>query len=455
MRRNARNSLIQKIVIAVLGVALIVETAVMIFTKKSDPEENTPKTVINLDATGVVKSLENDAEFTVNSILDKLTGGDFGEITDIGDAVNKLFYSDTVVSAVMSLAYPLLYDTLDSLGMMDFAENANLHPKGDQVAKLLNGKGYTACDKDGSRKNLCDVLIEADSDWDYMNSKIRLDGNDGEDEAVSLWYTIDWNVTDKESFYKAMNDMGEALRGVLEVCLQNKEEMININLADFLLKVDKVDVPLDAARIYNPNEKSGYELCLVYLFNMLGLDEGDYVSPEEFCAYTDISDMWRAMLEPLLSGLIEKITANPVGALTDMLVNFVGAADSGELIKRIQALVMFGDFHQLASTFMGFENGEIFNLGNALIDMIESLGIKLSGSFNETLDSILCLITGEDNADMPDMDTNSLVSLASKATLTNGNIHYKADSKKTVDYLVKYAADNNIVSEILGLSDAE
>ena len=447
MRAQKKKDLIKTIVIAVLAVALVAESVIMIFVKKP-AEENSPKTVINMDLTGAIASIKPDVKNLANDIIKKVSDDIPIDINNIKGEVRNIVYSDAVVSTVMSLAYPLLFDTLKNLGMMDFAENAALHPTGKQAGALLKEKGYTAMNKSGERKDLGLVLEEADMNWNYMNSKVK---PDSESDEVTLWYTIDWGITDKASFYKAMNDMGEILRGVLEVCMQGKEEVININLADFVLSVDAVNVPLDAARIYNSNQKIGYESCIIYLFNMLGLNEGEYVSADEFRNYTSIGDMWKAILEPILTA-VEKVFDNPVDVLTDMLVNFAAATENGGLVDGIKTLKMDGDFHKLASTFMGFENGEIFNLGSALIDMIESVGIKLSGNLNDILTSLLRLISGSDSADMPDMDISSLIACATPETLKNGNTHYDADSKKTVDFLISYAVDESVVTAVLDLT---
>ena len=450
MKIKASKDLIKTIIIIVLCIAIVGETVALVMTKLPSASEDNNSTVISVDATGVVKTLKPDISGIINKVTDGLTQGNF-DFNDIKGSVRKIIYSDTIVSTVMSLSYPLLYNTLDNLGLMDFAEYVSLYPTGPQAGKLLKDKGYTACTKSGERKDLGLVLEEAGSDWNYMNNKIRLDAADSEEEAVSLWYTIDWGVKDKDSFYKAMNDMGEILRGALEVGLQNKEIVINLNVVDYLLGIDSVNVNMDAATIFNADEKGGYESGMIYLFNMLGLNDGDYPSAKEYNEYTSIGDIWQGMLEPVLLA-VEKALDDPMNVLMDMLVNFAASADSGELLNAIRTIRMDATYNKLASTVMGFEDGEVFNIGGAIIEMIESVGINLSGSFNDILDSLLRLITGSKTADMPDMDVNALKACASSSTLPNGNIHYDADTQNTVDFLITYAVDENIASAILDLT---
>lgn len=444
---------IKNIIIAVLCIALIGESVALVLgkIKSGSPAPSTPAAaVVKVDATGVVKTLQPEINSLITKVTDGVTQGEF-DIKNLKGEVRKLIYSDTIVSTIMSLAYPLLYDTLDNLGLMDFAEYVSLFPKGPQAATKLKGKGYTACDKSGQRKDLGDVLTAVGDNWDYMNAKVKLDAADSDEEAVTLWYTIDWGVTDKESFYKAMNDMGEVLRGALEVGLQGKQIPININAVDYLLGIDAVNINLDAANVFNASAKTGYESGLIYLFNMLGLNEGEYPSAQEYNAYTSISDIWQGILEPVLLA-VEKIFDAPIDNLIDLLTNFVVATESGELVSGIRTIRMDATYNPLAASVMGFEDGEVFNIGGAIIDMIESIGIKLSGNFNQILDSLLALITKSEAADMPDMDVSVFKAYSTPSTLPNGNTHYKADSTQIMNYLISYAVNENIVKAIIDLT---
>lgn len=446
--KKKKRELIKTIVIIVLSVALVGETVGLIVSKLTQAPENETQTVLNVDATGVVKTLQPQVREIVDNFTSSLSG-DALDVSDIKGSLRKIIYSDTVVSAVMSIAYPLVYDTLDNLGLMEFAENVSLYPTGPQAAPLLKGKGYTACSKTGERKDLDLVLEEAGSDWSYMNSKVKLDAADSDEEAVSLWQTIDWGVSDKDTFYKAMNDMGEILRGALEVGLQGREITVNINVVDYLLSVDAVNVNLDAANIYNADDKAGYANGIVYLLNMLGLDEGEYPAAEEYNAYTNIGDMWKGIFEPVLLA-VEKAIDDPLNALPDMLVNFAAATEKGELMKALSSIRMDATYNKLASSVMGFEDGELVNIGNEIVKIIEAAGIRLSGNFNDVLDSIIQLF--DKSANLPDMSVSSLTGCASEITLRSGNRHYKADSQKTLDYLVTYAVDEKIVEAVLEIT---
>ena len=450
-KRKKVFSVIKTVLIIVLSLIIATESialvGVLIF--KSRPEASSPvapPVELTLDTSGIASEIST----AVSGITESL--GESGLTTDaISGLVKDVVYSDTIVNTIMSMAYPLLFQTLTELGMMDFAENIDLYPTGTSYAKKIEGSSYTCIDKDGARKPLTDVLNNVGSDWSYMDTVVSWTDDDGSYKSTTLWNTIKWGVSDKDSFYRAMDDMSEGLRGLLEITIQGKERTVNINVVEFLLNTDALPIDLDAAVIYNSSDKCGYEGCLITLFNALGLTEGEYPSKDEVCAYTEISDIWKAILEPVLLA-VEKAAADPVNGLTSMLINFAVIIENGQLTEGMKTLRMDGDFHDLATAVMGFEDGEIYNLGNGLIDIIGDMGLDISGSFNNLLDGLLRAITKQSDADMPDMDVSLLISLGSSSTLSNGNVHYTADSQKTIDFLIEYIVNEKIIQSVIDLT---
>lgn len=439
----------KNILIIILSAAILIETVVFIFvgtsTKKA-PDTDQPQVELSINIDG----LSNELKSSVSSAIEGLSLTDLSP-EGIGTLAKSIIYSDMIVNTIMSLAYPLLYSILTDLGMMDFATNIDLYPTGPLYAEKIKDSSYTCCDKDGTRKPLSAVLQNVGSDWSYMDTKVEWTDTDGTKKETTLWNSIKWGVKDEESFFKVMGDMSEGLRGVLEICIQSKTRVVNINVVDFLLHTDSVPINLDAATIFNSSEKSGYENCLVTLFNALGLTEGDYPAPATVCAYSDLSDIWKAILQPVLKA-VEKAAADPVNGLTSMLINFANVIESGELTASMKCLRMDAEFHALASAVMGFENGQLYNLGNSLIEIIGDLGLDITGSFNNLLDGLLRKITGSATADMPDMDIAKLTACATKSTRNNGLTYYTADGIKAVDYLIDYAINEKIVESIIGLT---
>lgn len=445
-----KKSVLKNILIVVLVVALIGESVALVIssTNKTQPVSSDVQPTITLNLQ--MGEIGNDVSSAVSSLI-----GDFSQkgvsTADILNLVKGVVYSDNIVNVIMSMAYPLLFETLTTLEMMDFATNIDLYPTPVLYTEVLGENTYTCCDKDGTRKALNEVLTAADTDWSYMDAQVSWTDTDGTAKTTSLWNSINWGVNGKDSFYKAMEDMSAGLRGVLEICVQGKSRLVNINVVDFLLNTDAININLEAATIYNSSEKSGYEACLVLLFNTLGLIPGEYPSVEDACSYTALGDIWKAILEPVLFA-VEKAMNDPVQNLTSMLINFADVIETGELCKGMSYLRIDAEFHRMATAFMGFESGLLFNLGDSLINIIGELGLDISGSFNSLLDGLLKKITKSSSADMPSMDINALRECAVKTTLSNGNKHYVAIPEKTVDFLIEYVVNENIIESVLALT---
>lgn len=440
------------ILIVVLAVAVLGESIALLAsgTKKDTPAATVPQDT-NITINLSLGEVGGNIGSAVSSLLSNFTENSSFSTADIVKLVKDVIYTDSIVNTIMSMAYPLLFEVLTNLEMMEFAPNIDLYATPVLYAGKIQDTPYTCCDKDGTRKPLTDVLKAADGDWSYMDTEVNWTDTDGKNKTTTLWNSIKWGVSDKASFYKAMTAMSEGLRGVLEICVQGKEKLVNINVVEFLLKKDFININLEAATVYNASEKSGYEICLVRLFNALGLKDGEYPSVETACSYTGLGDIWQSILEPVLFA-VEKAANDPVNALPSMLINFADIIETGELVKSMQSLRIDAEFHPLATAFMGFESGLLHNLGDSLIKIIGGLGINISGSFNKLLDGLLALITKNENADMPDMDINALRACATKTTLSNGNSYYVADSQKTIDFLIGYAINEKIVESIIALT---
>ncbi len=446
-----KSSTVKNIIIVFLTVAILIETIAFAIVSVSDKKENSSDTAPQINLNVNIDGISAELKTSLSDAMDSFTSSG---ITPEGIAgmVRTVVYSDMIVNTIMSLAYPLLFEVLTHLEMMEFATNIDLYPTGPLFADKLTGKAYTCCDKDGTRKPLSDVLKNVGDDWSYMDTSVTWYDTDGTQKTTSLWNSIKWNITDKDTFYAAMADMSEGLRGVLEICIQGKSRVVNINVVDFLLNTDAIPINLDAATIYNSSEKSGYEICLISLFNTLGLVESEYPAAADVCAYTNLGDIWRAILEPVLYA-VEKAAADPVQNLTNMLINFAYVIENGILCNNMRSLRMDATFHELASAVMGFENGELYNLGNSLIEIIGEMGLDISGTFNNLLDGLLKMISKSESADMPEMDMATLFSYATATTLSNGTTYYIASPQLTIDFLIDYIINEKIIESIINLTE--
>lgn len=434
----------QTLVIIILAVAVAAEGALLIFGGKGSDSGSGEgqKVELKLDTAGLTKEMPE----VVSTVLSDITGG--FTAGSVSEAAKKFVFSDTVVNLIMSLAYPLLHDTLVNLDMLDFGEAAKLYGTGEVLAKYLADKPYTCLDEDGNRKPLSEVLEEAEDDWDYMSEEVTYTDENGSEKTTTLWNSIEWGVTDEESFYSVMADMSCGLRGVLEVCMQSKDVTVNVNAIEAVLGTDAMDIRLDAAVISNSGNKTGYEYALIPLFVMLGLDEGEYPSNEEFTGYTELSDIWRAIFTSVFKA-VDKIASDPVQRLSELLVNFTAALENGSLCEGLRHMKMDGTFHKLASLAMGFEDKELFNLGSSLIDIIASLGADISGNLNGVLDSVAAKLLG-DGTDLPDMDTAALIALGTK-TQKNGTDYYTVSGDAATDFLIDYLSCDSVAAFLKGV----
>ena len=438
---------LKKILIVVLALALLIESAALIGKKGGGPQVNV---TLNLSTEGMGEEIGKSVSAGLSGVVAGVTSGSL-PADGVSNIVKNVIYSDFVVNMVMSMAYPMLYQVLTDLGLMDFATYMDLYATGPLLATKLEGKPYTCVDKDGSRKNLTEVLNNVGDDWTYMDAKVTWQDDDGNDRETTLWNSIQWGVTDETSFYAAMNDMGEGLRGCLEVALQGKERVINVNVLEVLLKFDKIPLNMDAATVFNDSGAGGYELALVPLFNSLGLEEGDYPAVSEFNSYTSIGDVWKGIFGPVLK-TVEKTEKDPLNHATSMLVNFAAMIESGDLKKNMSTIRLDAKYNKLASLAMGFQDGLLFNLGDALVGMMEDTGLNLSGGFNDLLDSFVKLLTKKDG-DLPDMDVAGLLACAEETTLPNGAKYYKADPDKVIEFMVNYLMDDRIVAAVVNATE--
>ena len=444
-----KSSIIKTVIIIILAVIIVAESFLLIFreVRSKDPQ-------INVSLTLSIDGMGDSIGSAVGKVLgDTLTGLKSGALPKggISPAVKEIVYSDLVVSMVASIGLPLLYQTLVGLRMLDFATNMDLFATGPLFAGKLEGKAYTCVDKDGTRKPLTDVLNAVGENWEYMNEKVSYTDEDGKNVETTLWNSIQWGVSDEATFYAALSDIGEALRGALEVSLQGRERVVNVNVPEVILGTDSLPINMDAATIFNATGAGGYEKGLIPLFNALGLEDGDYPSVEEFNAYESTADIWKAIFGSVFK-VLEKIESDPVNRLTSLLVNFADIVDSGRFKEMFSTLRLDAEFNKLASMAMDFHDGLLFNVGEALLKIVEETGLNLSGNFNDLLDSTLKVLTKKEG-NLPDLDVAALKGCASEKTLPNGNKVLVADSEKVLNFLVNYAMDDELVRAVVNATE--
>ena len=453
-----KESKIKTVIIIILAVIVALEGAFIIFRGAGGKKGNEINVTVNLSYDGMGDAVGAAAGAALGDLLTGLKSGSIPK-GGVVSTIKSVVYSDLVVNTVASIAFPLLYQTLVELRMLPYAVNMDLYATGPLFAGKIEGKPYTCVDIDGTRKPLTEVLNAVGEEWTYMDQKVTYVDEDGKTVETTIWNSIQWGVSDEATFFAAMNDIGEGLRGVFEVALQGKERIVNVNVPEVIIGTDKIPINMDAATIYNESSSGGYALGVIPLFNSLGLDEGDYPSGADFASYESTEDMWKAIFQPVFK-LLEKVEGDPINVLMSMLVNFADIIDSGSFKTMFETMRLDAKFNKLAAVAMDFHDGLLFNLGDALLSIVEQTGIKVTGNFNELLDSLLKILTKKDG-DLPDFDVASLKACSTEKTLSNGNKVYVADSDMVMKLLVDYVMDDELVravvnsTELAGTPDGE
>ena len=177
-RRPAKNNRIKNIIIIILATVIVIESiglaAVGLMNKPSASENAHSGIELNISLEGATGEVSS----AVSSLIEGFAENGIRP-EDITGLIRKTVYSDLLVNTIMSLSYPLLFQVLTNLEMMDFAPNIDLYPTGPLYAQKIQGTAYTCCDKDGIRKPLTEVLNNVGSDWTYMDTVVTWTDSDG------------------------------------------------------------------------------------------------------------------------------------------------------------------------------------------------------------------------------------------------------------------------------------
>ena len=144
MTPEKKKSVAKNIVIIVLVIAIIAQSAILVTTKLKSgntdtaAEQGGTEFVINLDVSGIANTaLDTVSETAVGAIND--IKNNITPQLDIKAKAQEIIYSDAIVNTIMSMSFPLLYKVLTDLNMMDFAENVDLYPTPAKLAPLFQG----------------------------------------------------------------------------------------------------------------------------------------------------------------------------------------------------------------------------------------------------------------------------------------------------------------------------
>ena len=104
----------------------------------SAPVSGEAQALININTKGMATEVVN----AVKPMLEGIVDGEMPEGGLMG-VVEKVVYSDMIVNTLMSISYPLLYDVLVSLDLLEFATELDLYATGPLAATRFEGMSYT------------------------------------------------------------------------------------------------------------------------------------------------------------------------------------------------------------------------------------------------------------------------------------------------------------------------
>ncbi|MBQ5969909.1 MAG: hypothetical protein IJL52_07295 [Clostridia bacterium] len=448
----------KKIVVIILCAVLVVEIIATALIGRSKAKQPVRPVVEQQTA---VKIMDNPYTPTADGLLLKIVGMIAGETPadedfDIGATLRSILYTNNIVNTLMDIVYPMLYDSIKN--DLAYAQSIHLFGTGplysSQLKQQPNGPSYMATDKDGERKPLIDILDSIGNDWNYMKTPVTWTTDSGEEVTTTIFQSIDWHVSDMASFCTAITDMSLGFRGLLELTLQGKVGVIATNLLGEVggaigmpkEKFDNLPIRLQVAEIKNMNEKTGYEHGIIYLYNLLGLVEGEYPTVEEFCAYPTVGEMFKSLIETIIYA-VEKIMTNPLDNLCNVLLNLIMDIDSKELSTNLAKMNMESRFTPIAK-MIGQTDGEMFNLGTTLLNVVNDMGIPVYGDFNELLAGALHKFLDPD-MEVPQFDVEALKAKSGAVTLSSGYVVYHAKPGKTLGALVDYILQADLLEGIL------
>ena len=403
-----------------------------------------------------------------DSLVNKILSGD----EQLSDVLRGVLYKDSIVSAIMKAVYPMLYDAVKGM-LLAPATGFHLYGDGKDIAELMAGTPYTAVDLDGTRKPLSEILAKVGTNWKYMERKVKWTDENGEEQKTDVYGSIDWCVEDADSFYEALNDCAKAFSGLFETTLQNKEielkitaDMINTILeaegmptlpgANLILGLIPVATALNKNGQFDGTGRSGYQYGIVYLFNILGLVDGEYPSNAEFCGYETPGEVLRALIETVLAA-VDKLMTNPAANLSSILLNLANSIESGQFSAHMKKMSLFIDFSDLVSKVtelakLDLASKEYFNLGDTIVSMVEGMGIPLDKGFNALLQGLVKKLLG-DGVSLPTFNTKAFLACGTASTLSNGNKVYRANANATLGFLAHYILRGDILKLILDKVD--
>ncbi len=398
----------------------------------------------------------NDTFNVLVKKLDYILGcDDFKAVTGLNEPLGdtlvgmleKSVYNDKTVNQLIKALYPSVSDLIikaikDNGKFEVYGQTVDLTDFLSDVARDALANFSLALFPD----NLADVLENSNPD---NAAVLRAAGKD--------WNKVDfdkltWNVNDLDSL---INALGKALSGIEPVlsAVLSDNAFSKSGTVYSLHSVANLDLDLDVAgiglydKVFLPLLETLCKNGVQYTYN--GKKYTSLLSPKEFDALTDTSDMLAHIVYPLLTTLTAEINTEPVKYLTGILPDIASFFRYG----------LINDCLDNITTVIGLDAGvdvygSVFkqNISLSVGQLLKNSGLDFSD-----MNALLKKIVG-DKVYLPDIDVDTLATLG---TLTQKNsLSYmksrgfvNADSgavlARVLDYAVRMLGDKrneNLIS---------
>lgn len=438
------------------------------------------------------------ADENVKALLGSLInedGSSFDLLTLLNGALDSV-YSDSVINAIIQYVYPAVANEFvkawaglpTSITIKD-VDTGVLGIKADVECELTIDSVETAIGSVGVNcfPTTLGALIEAEYPQFSEAAEVLKQATipaikDTSDPwKDSVLYTedgkslcLEWGVTDRESFIDAAVAALSGLEPLLLSIISNenfeKSHKIGTGKGDakvlgvpLSLTVDPIDLVLMASA------NDGYDNALAPIFEAFGLENVPHGE-----TLTSTRKILEDGLFAMIDQLFEKIAANPLSTILEILPNLVYALEAdlvSELLGMLKTDITYtanASYAVLGGTISGsmndvynnFEKPEKVNIKD-MVDL-KSMGVDIS-----SFDAVWSMITGLLGAELPSLNAGAVATMGtltwkdtnrSVKTYTYGGdkaAYIEANKADLLIYIIRYVLENDIVSMFVNTETAD
>lgn len=372
---------------ATYGFSAYEQTTLQYASREVYPNDKVKTEAYDVTDESLLNIIDKLDEFLTGDTFTDLIGGKDLK-TVLSDAVSGMIYSDSFINTCVELLYPLVLNEFlkvwDTLPMtVEYSGmNVAVNYKKDLYTILHEGDlniypqllGEMLAEEYPEAGN---ALIEANRNWE---SAAIYDKNSG--SLTLSWGVDDAPETEKEdAFYNAFAAALSGLKPLAMALLCNREW--DANSSDIAAGSVNLGftVTFNVALNLHATGNNGYANAIAPIFESLGCE--NIPTAEEVENYTDLTDVAKAIFEPIFS-LIDKIGEQPVDTVLSMLPNLVYAL-SFDMVTPILSMLKTSISYTASINLLGNDisvlNDKVDVDVGEMLDL-EDLGIDLSKGVN-------------------------------------------------------------------------